>query len=316
MPLRWRRAVSRAQGVATAAGGAAVGAPAMSLLRRLGRRRLELASGGAALLYTLVFIVLPYAMVAIFSFWEKDLYTIRPALSVDNYAKIAGSGVYAHVIGNSVLVATTVTVVASVLGYVLAYYLAVYARRWRNLLFFLLVVPLWTSFLLRAYIWTIILGREGILNTLLVNLGIIQDPTPLLLYNKFSICLALIYIFLPFVALPVYAALEKIPRSYIEASRDLGSPPLPTFRHVVFPLTVPALAAGATVVFCLSFGDFITPKLLGGSSDIMIANVIIEQFGAAFNWPFGSALAVIVLLVVFALLGVTSLVARGLGRNA
>jgi len=285
-------------------------------LTRLRRRRLELACAGATLLYALVFIALPYAMVTVFSFWEKDLYSIRPALSMANYAQAFGNELYLRVIGNSATIATTVTAVAVVLGYVLAYYLAMYARRWRNLLFFLLVVPLWTSFLLRAYIWTIILGREGILNTLLVDFGVIAEPTSLLLYNKLSISLALVYIFLPFVALPVYAALEKIPRSYIEASRDLGAPPVRTFVHVIFPLTVPALAAGATVVFCLSFGDFITPKLLGGSSDIMIANVIIGQFGAAFNWPFGSALAVIVLLVVFALLGLTSVIARTLGRNA
>lgn len=276
---------------------------------------MELICAAAALLYTLVFIALPYAMITVFSFWEKDLYSIRPAFSLANYADAFGSDLYVRVIWNSITIATTVTFVAAILGYVLAYYLAMYAQRWRNLLFFLLVVPLWTSFLLRAYIWTIILGREGILNAMLMDMGLIAEPTSLLLYNSFSICLALIYIFLPFVALPVYAALEKIPRSYIEASRDLGAPPIHTFLHVIFPLTIPALAAGATVVFCLSFGDFITPKLLGGSSNIMIANVIIGQFGAAFNWPFGSALAVVVLMVVFALLGLTSVIARTLGRH-
>jgi len=289
--------------------------PATAAYGRFRRHRLEFLCAGAVLLYVTVFIALPYAMVGVFSFWKKSLYTIRPAFSLANYAQALGSDVYATVIGNSLIVATAVTLVAGVLGYVLAYYLAMYARRSRNLLFFLLVVPLWTSFLLRAYIWTIILGREGILNTLLLRMGLVHQPLSLLLYNKFSICLALIYIFLPFVALPVYAALEKIPRSYIEASRDLGAPPASTFRHVIFPLTVPGLVAGATVVFCLSFGDFITPKLLGGSSDIMIANVIIEQFGAAFNWPFGSALAIVVLVVVFALLGMAAMLARLTGQS-
>lgn len=283
---------------------------------RIARHRIELACGAAVLLYVGVFIALPYLVVATFSFWEKDLYSVRPAFSLANYARAFVNPVYVDVILNSAQIAVVVTIVSAVLGYVLAWCLAMYARRWRTLLFFLLIVPLWTSFLLRAYIWTIILGRNGILNSLLVDTGVVAEPVSFLLYSRFSICVALIYIFLPFVALPVYAALESIPRSYVEASSDLGSPPGATFRHVVFPLTVPALAAGSTVVFCLSFGDFITPTLLGGSADIMVANVILAQFGAAFDWPFGSAVAIIVLVVVLALVAISSWVARALGRTA
>ncbi len=269
------------------------------------RNRIELLCGGAAALYLLLFTVLPYANVVVFSFWEKDLYTIRPAFSLDNFARALGNELYFSVVLNSLQVAAGVTLIAGLLGYLLAYFLAAYAARWRNLLFFLLIVPLWTSFLLRAYIWKIILGRNGLLNSLLMDLGLLSEPAGFLLYNKFSITLALVYIFLPFIALPVYAALEKIPRAYLEASADLGSPPLQTFWRVIFPLTLPGLAAGATVVFCLSFGDFITPALLGGSEDIMIANVIISQFGAAFDWPFGSALALLVVAVVLAIVALS-----------
>ena len=258
-------------------------------------------SAAAVAAYVLLFNAQPYANVGVMSFWEKDLYSIRPAFSFANYERIFVRSVYSQVVSNSLATAAYVTLTSSVLGYVLAYFMATYARRWQFLLLALLMIPLWTSFLLRAYIWKIILGRNGILNTAMMDAGVIEQPLSFLLYNQFSICLALTYIFLPFVALPVYAALERIPREYVEASGDLGAPPGATFFHVVFPLSIPSLLSGATIVFCLSFGDFITPALLGGSDDIMIANVIISQFGAAFDWPFGSALAISVLCVVVAL---------------
>lgn len=128
--------------------------------------------------------------------------------------------------------------------------------------------------------------------------GIIDEPLTFILYNDFSVILTLTYVFIPFVALPVYAALEKIPPSYIEASMDLGGGPFRTFRRVVLPLSLPGLLAGATFTFCLSFGDFVTPTLLGGASGIMISDVIISQFLVAFEWPFGSALAVTLLVAV------------------
>ncbi|MBK1698556.1 ABC transporter permease [Rhodovibrio salinarum] len=280
------------------------------------RHRIEALCLLGAVAYLAIFIVLPYANVVVFSFWEKELYSIQPAFSLDNFARALGNDLYLSVILNSLQVAAAVTLASSLLGYLLAYYLAVHAHHWRNLLFFLLIVPLWTSFLLRAYIWKIILGRNGILNSLLMEAGLLDQPASFLLYNKFSIALALTYIFLPFVALPVYAALEKIPQRYLEASADLGAPAFATFRHVVFPLTLPGLIAGATVVFCLAFGDFITPALLGGSGDIMIANVIISQFGAAYDWPFGSALALLVVAIVLAIVGLSTRLAKLDGGRA
>ncbi|MGE3305056.1 MAG: ABC transporter permease [Rhizobiaceae bacterium] len=164
--------------------------------------------------------------------------------------------------------------------------------------YFLIIIPLWSSFLLRVFIWKLILGREGLINVTLMSSGIIDEPLTFILYNDFSVILTLTYVFIPFVALPVYAALEKIPPSYIEASMDLGGGPFRTFRRVVLPLSLPGLLAGATFTFCLSFGDFVTPTLLGGASGIMISDVIISQFLVAFEWPFGSALAVTLLVAV------------------
>lgn len=278
----------------------------------LARHWIALSCAAAVVLYIAATLLVPYSHIAVYSFWEKQMYVFQPALSLDNYAHALGRDVYRKAVANSAMVATTVTLTTALLGYLLAYYLAFHAGRWRTLLFFLLIVPLWTSFLLRAYIWKIILGRNGILNSWMMEIGLLDEPLSFLLYSKASITLALVYIFLPFVALPVYAALEKIPRGYIEASTDLGAPASGTFRHVILPLSMPALAAGCTIVFCLSFGDFITPTLLGGTGDLMIANVIISQFGSAYDWPFGSALAMLVLFVVLALV----FVLRRLGRLA
>tara|TARA_R100000365_G_C2748110_1_gene78912 strand:+ start:3264 stop:4136 length:873 start_codon:yes stop_codon:yes gene_type:complete len=259
-----------------------------------------LSCAGAALLYLGLLVLYPYGNVATFSFWSKSLYTITPDFQFGNYARLIENPLYATVIGNSLRIAAAVTLVSGVLGYVLAYFLARQAGQWRNLLVLLLMVPLWTSFLLRAYVWKIILGRSGILAGILSEFGIAPESIEFLLYSDVSVAIALTYIFIPFVALPVFVALDKIPSSLTDASADLGASPARTFVHVVFPLTLPGLIAGATIVFCLSFGDFIAPTLLGGSDTLMIATVIIGQFGAAFDWPFGSALAMVVLVIVLA----------------
>ena len=256
--------------------------------------------------YVAAFILYPYGHVTVFSFWEKDLYSIRPAFILDNYERILDRPLYRRVILNSLEVAASVTLVSAIIGYLMAVFLAHHAGRWKNLFFILLIVPLWTSFLLRAYVWKIILGRNGIVSSFLANFGVTPDSLSFLLYSDLSIILALVYIFIPFVAIPVYAALEKVPQAFPEASADLGARPFSTFLRVTLPLTMPALLAGSTIVFCLSFGDFITPALLGGSDNIMIANVIISQFGAAFDWPFGSALAVVVLVTVLAVVSMTT----------
>jgi spermidine/putrescine transport system permease protein len=268
---------------------------------------------GLALGYVTLFMVLPYARIFQFSFWRVDGYTVAPDFTLANYAHAVGNPLYATVLLNSLEIALIVTLATAVIGYALAMFLAFVAVRHRHLLLLLVNVPIWTSFLLRAFIWKIILGRSGIINGLLLELGLIDQPLSLFLYNRFSVCLSLIYIFIPFMTLPIYAALERLPPGCVEASLDLGASPWTTFRRVVLPLSVPGVVAGATFVFCLSFGDFVTPTLLGGPDGIMIANLIIGQFGAAFDWPFGSALAVIVLAVT---LGVLLLAARLQGRSA
>lgn len=253
---------------------------------------------GPAAIYALVFLLLPYVNVLRYSFWSVDNYAVLEQFTLVNYERIIGNSLYRTAIANSFIVALIVTVAAVCLGFALAFYVAFFAGRARSALFFLIVIPLWTSFLLRAFIWRIILGREGVLNGFLVSTGIVSEPLEMLLFNRFSVCLALTYVFIPFVALPVYAAIEKIPKELIEASMDLGGGAFTTLRRVILPLSLPGIVTGAVFTFCLSFGDFVAPSLLGGPSNLMVAGVIVNQFGSAFDWPMGSALAIVLIIVV------------------
>lgn len=280
----------------------------------LGRWQFLLCAGLAAG-YIVIFMVLPYFRILQFSFWRTEGYTVAPDWNLENYAKAFDNPLYVSVILNSLQVAAIVTACTAVIGYLFALYLAYVARRHRHLLLLLVNLPIWTSFLLRAFIWKIILGRSGVINGVLLELGVIEQPLSIFLYNQFSVCISLVYIFIPFMTLPIFAALERVPPAYVEASMDLGASPWTTFRKVILPLSMPGVVAGATFVFCLSFGDFVTPTLLGGPDGIMISNVIIGQFGAAFDWPFGSALAMLVLVVTLSVLLVGARAERQRGRN-
>lgn len=281
------------------------GGSAAKALRRK-RLALFLLCFGPPFLYLICFMILPYGNVFQYSFWKKELYTVAAEFNWENYARVWTNPLYRTVLFNSLEVAAIVTVCANLIGYPLAYFLAFVARKHRTLLYFLVIAPLWTSFLLRVFVWKLILGVDGIINGVLIYIGLIDEPMSIIIYNRFSVCLTLVYIFIPFVALPVYAALEKIPREYVEASMDLGAGRWRTFVRVILPLSIPGVIAGSIFTFCLSFGDFVTPTLLGGPSGIMIGNIIIGQFGAAFDWPFGSALAVVILLVVLAMIALAA----------
>ena len=187
------------------------------------------------------------------------------------------------------------------LGYPLAYYLSFYAGKRKDLLYQLVIIPLWVSYLVRAYAWKTILGSDGVLNTLLQYVHLTSHPLDFLLYSPFAVVLTLTHIYTPFTFLPIYAALEHIPRNLVEASHDLGASPFQTFWRVIFPLSIPGVLAGATFAFVLSLGDFLAPLLLGGPSGIMISNIVVSLFGAAYNWPLGAAISFCMLALVLAL---------------
>jgi spermidine/putrescine transport system permease protein len=176
--------------------------------------------------------------------------------------------------------------------------------RWRTLLFLAVVVPLWSSILVRIFAWRTILGSKGVLNSFLLNIGVLDHPSATFLYNEKSIALTWAYVWLPFMVLPIFTALEKIPDSLIEASRDLGGSPVTTFRRVIFPLALPGVVAGAIFVFSLSMGDFVAPQLVGGGSQVL-GGAVKDRFGVAADFPFGAALASLTLVTLMGFLALT-----------
>ncbi|MDH6233881.1 spermidine/putrescine transport system permease protein [Mesorhizobium soli] len=259
-------------------------------------------------LWALVFMIVPYLVMISVSFWTRQFPLFVPDFQFGNFVQIFSDPQYTTVILRTLKIAALVTLGALALGYPLAYFLVFTVRSegLRNLLYMSVIVPLWVSYLLRAYTWKIILGTDGAVNSLLRMVGLIDEPLTVFLYNQTSMVITLVYIFVPFMVMPLFAVLSNIPKALIEASEDLGVGPFMTFWKVVFPLSLGGVVAGATMTFCLSFGDFVAPVLVGGPDGTMVANLLQSQFGAALNWPLGSALATLVLVLVLAVLQVSS----------
>ncbi len=257
------------------------------------------------LLWVTVFLLVPYLLMFCYSFWAVASGNVVHQWNLGNYHHLIEKAVYRETLLRSVWIAARVTGFALLLGYPLAYFLSFYAGARKDLLYQLVIIPLWVSYLVRAYAWKTILGTDGVLNTLLQFFHITQHPVDSLLYSPFAVVLTLTHIYTPFVVLPIYAAMEHIPRNLVEASHDLGASPLQTFWRVIFPLSAPGMIAGATFAFVLSLGDFLAPQLLGGPSGIMISNIVASLFGASDNWPLGAAIAFCILVLVVSLLAVT-----------
>ena len=254
-------------------------------------------------LWVTAFLLVPYAILFCYSFWlVSPEQAIVHSWNVNNYRELFRVGVYLQTLFRSMGIAARVMILSLVLGYPLAYYLSFHAGKRKELFYQLVIIPLWVSYLVRAYAWKTILGSDGVLNTLLQYVHLTNHPLSFLLYSPFAVVLTLTHIYTPFTFLPIYASLEHIPRSLVEASHDLGASPLQTFWRVILPLSIPGVLAGATFAFVLSLGDFLAPLLLGGPSGIMISNIVVSLFGAAYNWPLGAAISVCMLLIVVGLL--------------
>ena len=255
------------------------------------------------LLWVAAFLLIPYALLFCYSFWSVSPdQVIVHSWSLDNYRELFRVDVYLQTLFRSMWIAARVTIFALLLGYPLAYFLSFHAGKRKDLLYQLVIIPLWVSYLVRAYAWKTILGSDGVLNTLLQYVHLTKHPLEFLLYSPFAVVLTLTHIYTPFTFLPIYASLEHIPRNLVEASHDLGASPFQTFWRVIFPLSIPGVLAGATFAFVLSLGDFLAPLLLGGPSGIMISNIVVSLFGAAYNWPLGAAISLCMLVLVIALL--------------
>ncbi|NIO05297.1 MAG: ABC transporter permease subunit [Proteobacteria bacterium] len=249
-----------------------------------------------------VFFLLPLVFMATYSFLERALYGgVQLIFTWENYTRFVDP-LYLKILLRSFRISFLTTVILLIIGYPMAYRIAMADKRWRNILLFLVVLPFWTSDLIRTYAWMLILRDTGLLNFLLQYLHVIKKPLTLL-YTEGAILLGLAYVYLPFMVLPLYASIEKLDRSLLEAAEDLGATPFWRFLKVTVPLTKSGILAGSLLVFIPSVGAFIVPDLLGGAKAMMIGNLVQLQFGPSRNWPFGSAasfiLMTIVLLAVF-----------------
>jgi spermidine/putrescine transport system permease protein len=255
------------------------------------------------ILWVGLFLLFPYALMFAHSFWSVSDGAILHHWNLGNYRTLVHNPLYWQVLLRTARIAASVTLLSILLGYPLAYFLSFHAGPRKELLYQLVIVPLWVSYLVRGYAWKTILGSDGVLNGFLQYLHITREPVSALLYSPFAVILMLTHIYTPFVFLPIYASLEHIPRPLVEASQDLGAGPRATFFRVVLPLSLPGLLAGATFAFILSLGDFLAPLLVGGPSGTMIANLVQSLFGAAYDWPLGAAISVFILVFTLAILG-------------
>jgi spermidine/putrescine transport system permease protein len=262
------------------------------------------------LLWVGIFLLFPYALMFAHSFWAVREGFVVHQWSLHNYKILFSNPLYAGVLFRTMRIAASVTFCSLLLGYPLAYYLSFHAHARKELLYQLVIVPLWVSYLVRGYAWKTILGSDGVLNGFLQYLHLTHEPVGFFLYSPFAVVLMLTHIYTPFAFLPIYAALEHIPRPLVEASQDLGAGSTQTFLRVILPLSIPGLLAGATFAFVLSLGDFLAPLLVGGPSGIMIANVVQTLFGAAFDWPLGATISVFILILTVSLLFLSELLEK------
>ena len=250
-----------------------------------------------ATVWLLVFFVLPLIFVLVCSFLQRGTYGgINWTFTLDNYQRLV-SPLYWGVLWRSLQLATLTTAICLIVAYPLAFFIVTRPPRLRNVLLGLVVVPFWTNFLVRTYAWIVILGNEGVVNSLLQSLQLIDEPLNLL-FTPFAVIIGLIYGYFPFMILPLYATLERFNFTLVEAAQDLGANHFRSFWRVVFPLTKRGIIAGSVLVFVPAVGAFITPDILGGAKTLMVGNVIQNQFLQARNWPFGSALSMVLMGIV------------------
>ena len=268
-------------------------------------RAYKAAIAAPPLLWVSLFLLLPYALMFAHSFWIVRNGFLVHDWNLQNYRALFTTPLYLQVFLRTARIAASVALCSLLLGYPLAYYLSFHAGPRKDLLYQLVIVPLWVSYLVRGYAWKTILGSDGVLNGLLQYLHVTREPVSFFLYSPFAVVLMLTHIYTPFVFLPIYAALEHIPRPLVEASQDLGADRRATFLRIILPLSIPGLIAGATFAFVLSLGDFLAPLLVGGPSATMIANIVQSLFGAAYDWPLGAAISVCILLITISLLFLT-----------
>ncbi|CUH96260.1 Spermidine/putrescine transport system permease protein PotB [Propionispora sp. 2/2-37] len=256
-----------------------------------------------------VFLTAPLLLVLIVSFCQRSAYgEIQYVFTLANYSRMLDP-LFLNIGWSSFIVSLATTVLCLVLGYPFAYFIARAPKRYRIFLLMLTIIPFWTNSLVRTYAWIMLLRTEGIINSYLLALGFVDKPLAML-YNQEAVLLGMVYTLFPFMVLPLYASIEKMDRTYLEAAADLGANPVYSFFKVTLPLTLPGIVAGSLLVFVPTLGYFFIPDLMGGSKIMLISNMIKNQFLTARDWPFGSALSIVLIVLTLALIALYMRVLR------
>ena len=250
------------------------------------------------LVFSLLLLAIPILTMFTLSFWTQDYLVLRKEFTLDNYKEAWFEPVYQKLFNRSLIISMTVTFLTISCAFPVAYFISFYGGRRKALWLFFITIPFWTSYLLRMFLWKVILGYNGVLNSFFKWLGVITAPLTFLLYNSNAVIIALTHGWAPFAILPIFVSLEKIDRSLLEASKDLGDSAFQQFFRIILPLSIPGLIGATLIIFIPTIGDYITPKLVGGPDGLMIANMIQVQFSKANNAPLSAALSVSSLLIV------------------
>jgi spermidine/putrescine transport system permease protein len=256
-----------------------------------------------ALAWMVIFLVIPLVLIVVLSLawrgeygpvdWGSNVREFFSRLSLNNYVRL-NDPLYISVLWTSLRMATLTTAVCLVAGYPVAYFLARSGSRFRNLLLFLLLIPFWTNFLIRIYAWMLLLRTEGLINQVLLAIGLLREPLQMM-YTPTAVMIAMVYEFLPFMILPLYTSLEKLDPALLEAASDLYARPVRTFLRVTLPLSLPGIIAGTILVFIPTMGMFVVPDLMGGARTALVGNLVQRQFLAARDWPFGAAASMVLM---------------------
>ena len=241
---------------------------------------------------------IPFGIMVVMSFWRQIGFEFDTAFTFANYAEAVERPVYQALLLRSLTISSICTVATVLLSYPMAYYVAFHVRKRKMAWIILMTLPFFSSYLLRIFAWKVILGYNGVINSGLKGLGLIEQPLAFLLYSPTAVVITLAHAWAAFAILPIYISLEKIDRSLLEAATDLGDGPVKRFLGITLPLSMPGVIAASLMIFIPTVGDYVTPTLVGGPDGLMIANLIQAQFGLVNNWPMGAALALDMLLVV------------------
>ena len=256
--------------------------------------------------FVILLILVPLASFLSYSFFTVEGLEINHELSLSNYKEFLFGEIYIRTLFRTIFLALIVMFSCILLGYPVAYFLARYAGRFKYAILLMLIIPLFMSYIIKIYMMRSILGYSGLINKVLKMLNLIDKPLEFFLWNQNSVIITLVIILLPLIIIPTFTSLEKIPKNIIEASFDLGCKPFQAFRYVIFPIGFPGLVVGSIFVFILALGDFVTPQLVGGTSGFTFGKIIYSNFGLAFNWPFGAALASVLLFISVIIILITN----------